>query len=60
MPFQQICRTYQQNIQHTHAQSDATAELSLQPHLKTFLEKTAEFLGTRNHGYVRAAKTGDW
>ena len=45
MPFQQICRTYQQNIQHTHAQNDATAELSLHPHLKTFLEKTAEFLG---------------
>ena len=45
MTFQQICRTYQQNIQGTHAQTDATAELSLQPHLKTFLEKTAEFLG---------------
>ena len=45
MPFQQICRTYQQNIQHTHAQNDATAELSLHPYLKTFLEKTAEFLG---------------
>ena len=45
MSLQQICRTYQQNIQHTHAQSDATAELSLHPHLKTFLEKTAEFLG---------------
>ena len=44
MPFQQICRTYQQDIQSTHAQSDATAELSLHPHLKTFLEKTAEFL----------------
>ena len=47
MPFQQICRTYQQNIQHTHAQNDATAELSLHPHLKTFLEKTAEFLGNK-------------
>ena len=45
MTFQQICHTYQQNIQGTHAQTDATAELSLQPHLKTFLEKTAEFLG---------------
>lgn len=45
MTFQQICRTYQQDIQHTHAQSDATAELSLQPHLRTFVEKTAEFLG---------------
>ena len=45
MSFQQIRRTYQQNIQNTHAQSDATAELSLQPHLRTFVEKTAEFLG---------------
>ena len=45
MSFQQICRTYQQNIQHTHAQTDATAELSLHPHLRTFVEKTAEFLG---------------
>ena len=45
MKFQQICRTYQQNIQGTHAQTDATAELSLQPHLKAFLEKTAAFLG---------------
>ena len=45
MTFQQICHTYQQNIQGTHAQTDATAELSLQPHLKTFLEKTAACLG---------------
>ena len=45
MSFQQIRRTYQQNIQNTHAQTDATAELSLQPHLRTFVEKTAEFLG---------------
>ena len=45
MSFQQICRTYQQNIQNTHAQTDATAELSLHPHLRTFVEKTAEFLG---------------
>ena len=44
MSFQQIRRTYQQNIQHTRAQSDATAELSLQPHLRTLLEKTAELL----------------
>ena len=44
MTFQQILRTYQQNIQGTHAQSDATAELSLQPHLQTFLEEAAEFL----------------
>ena len=45
MTFQQICRTYQQNLQHTRTQSDATAELSLHPHLRMFLEKTAEFLG---------------
>ena len=44
MSFQQICRTYQQNIQHTRAQTDATAELSLQPHLRTLLEKTAKLL----------------
>ncbi len=45
MPFQQICHTYHQNIQHTHAQSTATAELSLHTHLKAFLEETAELLG---------------
>ena len=45
MSFQQICRTYQQDIQSTHAQNDATAELSLHPNLRTFLEKTAAFLG---------------
>ena len=45
MSFQQICRTYQQDVQSAHAQTDATAELSLQPHLRTFLEKAAEFLG---------------
>ena len=45
MTFQQICRTYQQDIQSAHAQTDATAELSLHPHLKIFLEQTAEFLG---------------
>ncbi len=44
MPFQQICRTYQQNIQHTHAQRDATDELSLHPHIRTFLEETAKLL----------------
>ena len=59
MPFQQICRTYQQNIQHTHAQNDATAELSLHPYLKTFL-KNGRIFRKRNYGYVRAAKTGDW
>ena len=44
MPFQQVCRTYQQSIRHTYAQSDSTDELSLYPHLRTFLEKTAELL----------------
>ena len=45
MSFQQICRTYKQNIQQTREQGDATAELSLHGHLKDFLEQTAEFLG---------------
>ena len=45
MSFQQICNAYWQNIQQTHAQSDATAELSLHTHLKRFLEETAELLG---------------
>ena len=45
MSFQQICRTYHQNIQQTHEQSDATAELSLHTHLKAFLEEIAELLG---------------
>ena len=44
MSFQQICHTYQQNLQRTHEQTDATAELSLHPHLKTFLEETAALL----------------
>ncbi len=45
MSFQQICRTYRQNIQQTREQDDATAELSLHGHLKNFLEQTAELLG---------------
>ena len=45
MSFQQICNTYQQNIQHTSAESDATSELSLHTHLKTFLEKVVAFYG---------------
>ena len=45
MSFQQICRTYRQNIQQTQEQGDATAELSLHGHLKNFLEQTAELLG---------------
>ena len=44
MSFQQICRTYRQNIQQTREQGDATAELSLHGHLKGFLEQTAELL----------------
>ena len=45
MAFQQICRTYRQNIQQTREQGDTTAELSLHGHLKDFLEQTAELLG---------------
>ena len=45
MSFQQICRTYRQNVQQTREQSDATAELSLHIHLKNFLEQAAELLG---------------
>ena len=45
MSFQRICNTYQQNIQHTLAESDSTAELSLHIHLKIFLEEIAELLG---------------
>ena len=60
MTFQQICRTYQQNIQSTHTQTDATAELSLHPHLKTFLEKTAELLEYPIIIMSGAAQTGDW
>ena len=41
MSFQQICRTYRQNIQQTREQDDTTAELSLHGHLKDFLEQTA-------------------
>jgi predicted helicase len=45
MSFQQICRTYRQNIQQTREQGDATDELSLHGHLKDFLEQTAALLG---------------
>ena len=45
MSFQQICRTYRQNIQQTREHGDATAELSLHGHLKDFLKQTAEHLG---------------
>ena len=60
MPFQQSCQTYHQNIQHTHAQSTATDELSLHPHLRTFLEKTAELLEYEITIISEAAKIGDW
>ena len=60
MSFQQIRRTYHQNIQHTHTQSDATAELSLHPHLRTFVEKTTEFLGHENRDYIRATQARYW
>lgn len=39
MSFQQIGNTYQQNIQRTYTESDATSELSLHTHFKTFLEE---------------------
>ena len=45
MAFQQICRTYRQNVQQTREHGDATPELSLHIHLKDFLEQTAELLG---------------
>ena len=45
MSFQQICNTYQQNIKHTYAENDATSELSLHTHLKTFLEKVVVLHG---------------
>ncbi len=45
MRLQEICHTYQQNIQREHAQIDATVELSLHTHLKKFLEETATSLG---------------
>ena len=45
MSFQQICNTYQQNIQYTLADSDSTAELSLHIHLKILLEEVAELSG---------------
>ena len=45
MSFQQICNAYQQNIKHTYAENDATSELSLHTHLKTFLEKVVVLHG---------------
>ena len=60
MPFQQICRTYQQNIQSTRTQSDATAEPLLASTSQDIFGKNGSTFRTRNHDYVRAAKTGDW
>lgn len=39
MDFQTHCNGYLQNIHRTHTDAEATPELSLFPHLQTFLEK---------------------
>ena len=44
MSLQTIINTYRQNIYRTHAEPNATAELSLHTHLQDFLEETAAFL----------------
>ena len=41
MSFQTHCDRYLQNINQTRSNPDATPELSLHPHLKTFLEEIA-------------------
>ena len=41
MPFQTHCDRYLQQINQTRSNPDATPELSLLPHLKTFLEEIA-------------------
>ena len=41
MDFQTRCNRYLQNIQQTQSTTEATPELSLFPHLQTFLEDTA-------------------
>ena len=41
MNFQTHCNRYLQNVQHTQTTREATPELSLFPHLQTFLEGTA-------------------
>ena len=38
MSFQTHCDRYLQNINQTRSNPDATPELSLHPHLQTFLE----------------------
>ena len=45
MQFKAIANTYWRNIQQTRGEVDATAELSLHTHLKTFLEQAAAHLG---------------
>ena len=41
MPFQTHCDRYLERIDQTRSNPDATPELSLHPHLKTFLEEIA-------------------
>ena len=41
MPFHTYCDRYLENINRTRSESEATPELSLHPHLKTFLEDIA-------------------
>ena len=45
MQFKAIANTYWRNIQQTQGEVDATAELSLHTHLKTFLAEAAAHLG---------------
>ncbi len=45
MQFQDIANTYWRNIQQTRREAEATTELSLHTHLKTFLEQAAAHLG---------------
>lgn len=53
MTFQSHCNHYLQQIDQTHATDEATAELSLHPHLKTLLENvTAECLNSPNVRYT--------
>ena len=49
MNFENIANTYWRNIQQTQGEVDATAELSLHTHLKTFLEQAATHLGYAAH-----------
>ena len=49
MNFENIANTYWRNIQQTQGEVDATAELSLHTHLKTFLEQAAAHLGYAAH-----------